>query len=81
MMISIEEYKQYENEDKRVQEYNENGYALCWHCKRAIHIEENNVSMAHSHGMGISQTYHFWFHLSCFSEIAGPDYMMDIPKK
>ena len=73
-MISKEEHAKYVTEDNLATSDGKI-YALCWHCKLCISSLDNVYSIQVRHYLVGAQ--HVYFHESCFTQIAGEDYLFE----
>lgn len=83
-MITREEYEAYKAADEKVVMREDNGHALCWHCKKVITNDWNRWSfekaVQHSGSTRRIYYYNLYFHHECMMEVAGDEYNIEEDK-
>lgn len=72
-MISKETFDDYIHKCKQVHNIDKDRYGFCFHCSKVIRDSEPSFAIMSRTG----KERYLYFHMDCFIEIAGLDYMIE----
>lgn len=63
---------------KAYEDYNEINELTCWHCKKNIYKNEQNIQIIHNVPLKLYNDTILHFHTDCFKSIAGQEYVVEM---